>query len=100
MKNVEFKIDINILKLFQFSDDEIIIVIKENNEQKWNYITDLYINQEVNSMAFWSYYGKNGKQTFHYAEYKKNHFIYSIILFNYKTGKIKSLFNKDILYGF
>lgn len=100
MKNVEFKIDINILKLFQYSDDEIIIVIKENNEQKWNYITDLYINQEVNSMAFWSYYGKNGKQTFHYAEYKKNHFIYSIILFNYKTGKIKSLFNKDILYGF
>ena len=65
MKNVEFKIDINILKLFQFSDDEIIIVIKENNEQKWNYITDLYINQKVNSMAFWSYYGKNGKQTFH-----------------------------------
>jgi len=100
MKNVEFKIDINILKLFQFSNDEIIILIKENNEQKWNYITDLNIDKAINSMAFWSYYGKNGSKTLYYAEYIKNHFIFSIILFNYKSGKINYLFNKDILYDF
>ena len=100
MKNVEFKIDINILKLFQFSNDEIIILIKENNEQKWNYITDLYIDKEINSMAFWSYYGENRSKTLYYAEYIKNHFIFSIILFNYKSGKINYLFNKDILYDF
>ena len=102
IKNVEFSTDINILKIFYLSNDEIIFLIKENNIQKWYYITDVSNLQDklCQYSPGWNYYGKNGSKNLYNLEYKKNHFIYSIIKFNYKTEKLNYLYNENIIYDF
>lgn len=74
--------DIEIIKLMKMTENKIIIITKEENIQTWGYIT----NEEANDWL----------KGFVDIDFK--YVIYSIILFDIKTGEKSILYKKDIFY--
>jgi len=74
--------DIKIIKLMKMTENKIIIITKEENIQTWGYIT----NEEANDWL----------KGFFDIDFK--YVIYSIILFDIKTGEKSILYKKDIFY--
>ena len=74
--------DIKIIKLMKMTENKIIIITKEENIQTWGYIT----NEEANDWL----------KGFVDIDFK--YVIYSIILFDIKTGEKSILYKKDIFY--
>ena len=71
----EKKAEIKIIKLLKLTENRIIIITKEKNKQTWGYST----NEEV-------------------SDFHCKYVIYSIILFDIKTGEKNILFTKDIFF--
>ena len=71
----EKKAEIKIIKLLKLTQNRIIIITKEKNKQTWGYST----NEEV-------------------SDFHCKYVIYSIILFDIKTGEKNILYTKDIFF--
>jgi hypothetical protein len=71
----EKKTEIKIIKLLKLTENRIIIITKEKNKQIWGYST----NEQV-------------------SDFNCKFVIYSIILFDIKTGEKSILFTKDIFF--
>ena len=86
--NLEMKpytTDIKVIKLFNLSENKIIIIPKEKNKQRWAYST----NEKVREISDW-FKG--------YVEFHCKYYIYSILLFDIKTEEISILYKRKIMY--
>ena len=81
----EYTTDIKVIKLLKFSESSIIIITKEKSEQTWAYTT----NEEVREISSW-FEGD--------VDFNCEYIVYSILLFDIKTGEITILYTRDILY--
>lgn len=78
------KFEIKIIKLLKLTEHRIIIITKEKNIQTWGYIPNE--EEEVKENDYWN------------VNFDFKYVIFSIILFDIKTGEKSILYTNDILY--